>query len=96
MVNNGETVESIPFKGSTVYLMAQPDFGSGKSTFAYSADNQSYTQLGNTLDMQFRLTVFTGNKYMLFNYATESLGGYVDVDWFRVDPSIKYLPEEGH
>jgi hypothetical protein len=36
--------------------------------------------------MKFSLSVFTGNKFCLFNYATESPGGYVDFDWFRMQP----------
>ena len=39
--------------------------------------------LGNELSMKFNLTVFTGNKFCLFNYATKTSGGYVDFDWFR-------------
>lgn len=35
--------------------------------------------------MRFSLTVFTGNKFGLFNYATEEPGGYVDFDWFTMD-----------
>ena len=41
------------------------------------------------MQMQFNLTVFTGNKFCLFNYATKEPGGYVDFDWFRVTPVVK-------
>jgi hypothetical protein len=34
--------------------------------------------------MQFNLSIFTGNKFCLFNYATIASGGYVDFDWFRI------------
>ncbi|UII19582.1 glycoside hydrolase family 43 protein [Fulvivirga ligni] len=95
MMNNGEIIETIPLKNEIVYLMAQPDFGSGKASFAYSFDNQSFTKIGNDQNMQFKLNIFTGNKYMLFNYATKSQGGYVDIDWFKVDPTIGYIPEKG-
>jgi len=37
--------------------------------------------------MQFSLSIFTGNKFCLFNYATITTGGFVDVDWFRVNTS---------
>ncbi|GAB4415100.1 MAG: hypothetical protein OHK0039_23520 [Bacteroidia bacterium] len=95
MVNDGRRVDSVMLDSEVVYLMAHPDFGSGKATFAYSTDHKTYTRLGDALEMQFRLSVFTGNKYMLFNYATRSTGGYVDIDWFRVDPTIGYLPAAG-
>ncbi|MBN1392119.1 MAG: hypothetical protein JW947_04870 [Sedimentisphaerales bacterium] len=63
--------------------------GTGIATFSYSLDNKSFTKIGNEMQMQFKLTVFTGNKFCLFNYATKELGGYVDFDWFRVTPSVK-------
>jgi len=31
----------------------------------------------------------------MVNHATQSLRGYVDIDWFRVDPTIGYLPDTG-
>ncbi len=95
MVNNGEVVETQPLKSSQIYLMSQPNFGSGKANFGYSTDGKNFQKFGNELTMKFNLSVFTGNKYMLFNHATEALGGYVDVDWFRVDPTQDYLRGKG-
>ena len=46
-------------------------------TFAYEKNNLKY-----------HLTHFAGYKFALFNYATNSLGGYVDFDYFRVDDKI--------
>jgi beta-xylosidase/enterochelin esterase-like enzyme len=103
MVNNGKTIDSVPVNASTIYLRADPFYGSGAAmyygeetvsgtgiaTFSYSLDNQSFTKLGNELSMQFKLAVFTGNKFCLFNYATKELVGYVDFDWFRVTPNVK-------
>ena len=83
MVNNGNTIESAATDSATIYLRANANYGTSKASFAYSFDDQSYTLLGNELSMQFNLSVFTGNKYCLFNYATEATGGYVDFDWFR-------------
>ena len=103
MVNNGETIDSVAVNASTIYLRADPFYGSGAAmyyggetvtgtgiaTFSYSLDNKSFTKIGNEMQMQFKLTVFTGNKFCLFNYATKELGGYVDFDWFRVTPNVK-------
>ncbi len=103
MVNNGETIDSVKVNTSSIYLQADPFHGSGAAmyyggetvdgtgtvTFAYSLDNKTFTTLGNVMQMQFKLTVFTGNKFCLFNYATKELGGYVDVDWFRVEARPK-------
>jgi len=86
MVNNGSTIESVTTDSSSIYLRAHAHYGTGRATFAYSFDNQSYSLLGNELAMEFNLSVFTGNKFCLFNYATVETGGYVDIDWFRTDP----------
>jgi len=103
MVNNGETVDSVAVNAQAVYLRADPFYGSGAAmyyggetvpgtgtvSFSYSLDNKSFKKIGSQMQMQFKLTVFTGNKFCLFNYATKEPGGYVDFDWFRVKPVIK-------
>ena len=103
MVNNGETIDSTEIDASVIYLRAEPFYGSGAAplygadyvrgtgtaSFSYSFDNESFTKLGNELDMRFSLTIFTGNKFCLFNYATEETGGYVDFDWFRTSAIVK-------
>jgi hypothetical protein len=47
--------------------------------------------------MRFNLSIFTGNKFCLFNYATVATGGFVDFDWFRisVDTPTEVAPDEG-
>lgn len=100
MVNNGETIDSVETDASTIYFRADPLFGSGAAplyggefvegtgtaSFSYSFDNKKYTKLGNELQMKFNLSVFTGNKFCLFNFPTKETGGYVDFDWFRMEP----------
>lgn len=71
---------------SILYLQAKADYATSKAAFFYSTDNQKFKPLGNQLNMQFNLSVFTGNKFCLFNYATWETGGYVDFDWFRAGP----------
>jgi beta-xylosidase len=85
MVNNGESVASVPMEGSIVYLRTVASNSTAEATFEYSHDNETFISLGNALSMRFNLNVFTGNKFCLFNYATRETGGYVDFDWFRVD-----------
>jgi hypothetical protein len=68
-----------------VYLRAAADYGNSKASFSFSTDNHSFTKAGNELAMKFNLSVFTGNKFCVFNYATQSIGGFVDVDWFRTN-----------
>jgi len=90
MVNNGETIASVPMKGGdTIYLRTAASNKTKKATFAYSYDNKKYTPIGNELNMAFSLKIFTGNKFGLFNYATKATDGYVDFDWFRVDFGLR-------
>lgn len=89
MVNNGETIDSVAVNHSTLYLRALPYFGTSRASFSYSFDNKTFTTLGNELAMKFKLTVFAGNKFCLFNYATKATGGYVDFDWFRTDAGLQ-------
>jgi beta-xylosidase len=84
MVNNGETIDSVEMKDKTIYLQASAHYGTSKASFSYSLDNKKFISLGNELSMRFNFSVFTGNKFCLFNYATKSTGGYVDFDWFRI------------
>jgi beta-xylosidase len=88
MVNNGETIASAPMKGNTVFLRTIASNSSKKATFEYSFDNKKFTKIGNELSMRFSLTIFTGNKFCLFNYATSETGGYVDFDFFHVEDNI--------
>ncbi len=85
MVNNGALITSVPAESDTVYLRAILSNRTEEAGFEYSYDNKEYKQIGNKLAMRFSLTVFTGNKFGLFNYATEQPGGYVDFDWFTMD-----------
>lgn len=83
MMNNGRTVDSTLINCSIVYLAAKAEFKTSRVSFTYSVDNKSFKHLGNELRMRFNLSVFTGNKFCLFNYATKELGGIVDFDWFK-------------
>jgi beta-xylosidase len=82
MVNNGKSIDSAAINNSTIYLTATANYGTSKASFTYSIDNKSFINLGNQLSMQFNLSIFTGNKFCLFNYATITTGGFVDFDWF--------------
>lgn len=85
MYNNGNTMIGEVVSDSVIFLRAVASYNSGKATFYYSLDNTIYTQLGSELNMKFDLSVFTGNKFCLFNYATIETGGYVDFDWFSTE-----------
>lgn len=95
MVYNGRLLDSTAVNSSTVYLRAMAKYGTSRASFAYSLDNETFTNFRNGFVMQFKLTVFTGNKFCLFNYPTIATGGYVDFDWFRIDlpAQTKVIPE---
>lgn len=83
MVNNGSVVKSLATDSTTIYLRANAFYGTSKASFSYSFDNKLFTSFGNELSMKFNLSIFTGNKFCLFNYATKTIGGFVDFDWFK-------------
>lgn len=90
-----EEKAQIEFTHDIIYLGIAGDFTPGKdlATFYYSFDNKSWKQLGSETKMIFDyLRLFMGSKFAIFNYATKSLGGYVDIDFFeytRLDDSKK-------
>lgn len=81
--NGDELTEDI------VYLRAVPSHTSGKCKFYWSIDNKSYQSFGPEFKMEYDLSVFTGNKFAIFNYATKETGGYIDVDWFTTEPEFE-------
>lgn len=70
---------------SVIYLRAVANIATSKASFYYSLDNVTYTKFGQDLDMKYNLSVFVGNRFGIFNYATKELGGSVDVDWFSTE-----------
>ena len=69
-------------------MRAIANYNTSRASFYYSLDNKTYTKFGDDLNMKYDLTVFTGNKFAIFNYATVQTGGYVDVDWFSTEPEF--------
>ncbi len=81
-----EEMEKVELKGKKVYLRIDADFRlyQDLATFYYSTDNENWTKIGSPFKMRFDYTrLFMGTRYAIYNYATKSLGGYVDVDWFN-------------
>ncbi|MFV0505731.1 MAG: glycoside hydrolase 43 family protein [Bacteroidales bacterium] len=85
MVNTRKEVSSVQLGSENViYFRTTANNETKSASFEYSLDNKNFTTLGDELEMVFSLKMFTGNKFCLFNFATESTGGYVDFDWFHV------------
>ena len=90
---NGSQVQPVEvagpeLTGNVVFLRAIANFGTNKANFYYSTDNTEFTQVGEKMTMRYTLNIFVGNRFGLFNYATQQRGGYVDIDWFSTEPDF--------
>ncbi len=80
---NEKVTESAPLAGDIVYLRADVNGVSDIANFSFSLDNREFRTLGAPFRMAFSLSIFVGNRYGIFNYATRQTGGWIDVD--RID-----------
>lgn len=70
-----------------IYLRVNGNFVHRRdvATFAYSLDGTNWTEFPHEIKVPFDyMRFFMGTKFAIFNYATQQLGGYVDVDYFRM------------
>ncbi len=87
-MNDGVLTTGPVIDNAEIYLRVKVNTETDIASFSYSLDNETYIDLGTELDMQFDLSVFTGNKFCIFNFATIQTGGYVDVDWFSTEQTF--------
>lgn len=81
-----EEKSRIELKQDIVYLRIDGDFNLDKdwATFYYSLDGGNWIRIGPAYKMIFDYKkLFMGSRFAIFNYAVKSLGGYVDVDYFK-------------
>jgi beta-xylosidase len=88
MVSGPET--AIPLHQKIVYLKAECDFKNhvDQAYFYYSLDGRSWTRIGSILQMAYTIPHFMGYRFGLFNYATQTVGGYADFDFFRISNQL--------
>lgn len=82
-ITSGETVSD-----TVVYLRIITQFkynSTNKGRFYYSFDNINYTPLASEFELKYTYDFFVAPRYGIFNFATRSLGGYVDIDWFTTE-----------
>ncbi len=81
-----QEVERVPVAQDVVYLKADALFRDqiDQATFSYSLDGQTWTPIGDTMQMRYTLVHFMGYRFALFTYATETPGGHADFDYFRL------------
>lgn len=80
-----EEVYRQALKSKTIYLKICCDFRKDKdlATLSYSLDGKKWTEAIRDFKMKFDFRrLFMGTRFAIYNYATKSAGGYVDVDSF--------------
>ena len=80
--------ERVEITQDIIYLRIDCDFTEKKelASFFYSTDNKDWKKIGSGFRMRFDYRkFFMGTKFAIFNYATKSLGGFVDVDFFHYE-----------
>lgn len=82
--------ERVEITENEVYLRVDCDYknAADKAYFYYSLDGENWTEIGNTLQMNYYGLHFMGYRYAIFNFPTKQSGGYVDVDYFRVENKL--------
>ncbi|MDE5871706.1 MAG: glycoside hydrolase 43 family protein [Muribaculaceae bacterium] len=78
----------VPLADDTVYLRIDTDFNPGRdiARFWWSLDGREWSRIGGDFKMIFDYRrFFMGTRFAIFNYATQSCGGYVDVDSFTIE-----------
>lgn len=81
-------VARVPLENDIVYLKIDTDFNTGRdiAKFYWSLDGNDWHQIGGDFKMIFDYRrFFMGTRFAIFNYATERLGGHVDIDGFELD-----------
>lgn len=79
-------IQKLELTSDVIYLRLDGDFRLNKdiASFYYSYDNKDWKKIGTDFKMIFDYRrFFMGTKFALFNYATKSLGGFVDIDFFE-------------
>ena len=82
-----QEVKHVPVNQDVVYLKADANFRDqlDQATFSYSLDGETWTPIGDTLQMRYTLVHFMGYRFGLFVYATKQPGGWADFDYFRLE-----------
>ena len=82
--------ERVEITENEVYLRVDCDYknAADKAYFYYSLDGENWTEIGKTLQMNYYGLPFMGYRSAIFNFPTKQTGGYVDVDYFRVENKL--------
>lgn len=79
------TEEMIELGTDQIYLKIDADFNLNKDlayTY-YSIDGENWTEIGKPYQMRYDWSrLFMGQRFAIYNYATQEPGGYIDIDRF--------------
>src|SRR3954470_23125795 len=84
----GTEAASQALPGGKIWLRIAADIAPGKTgqaRFSYSMDGTLFTAIGPAFSMNEAWQFFMGYRFAIFNYATQALGGSVQVSSFRLD-----------
>ena len=97
-------VASVPLDGDIAYLRVEVDVApvnapasdeyrlnvqrKDQSYFYYSKDGKTWTRIGSAIRMPYSMPHFMGYRFGIFNFATQTAGGFVDVDYFRLGTEL--------
>jgi beta-xylosidase len=85
--STGTEVASEPVSGGRIWLRVSADIhpGAGRTAkFSYSTDGHTFKPIGTPFVLDNHWQFFMGYRYAIFNYATQSLGGEVNVPSFTM------------
>jgi len=83
-------LESVPLASDKVYLKAECNFRDKTDTgrFFYSLDGKKWTAIGQPVSLPYTIPHFMGYRFGLFNYASKTVGGAADFDYFHIQDRI--------
>jgi beta-xylosidase len=86
-----EEVASVPLTGKTVHLRVDCEFEPAPelARFSYSLDGKTWTPIGRPSRLAYTFPHFMGYRYGLFYFSTQTAGGRVDFDFYRVGQGTK-------
>lgn len=80
--SDGSVVGTAAIDVDTVWFRISADMraaGTQLANFSYSTDGRDFTQLGGSYTLANDWEYFMGYRYAIFNFATEALGGSIEV-----------------
>ncbi len=77
--------ENVPFASDELYLRLDMDFVRNVATSFYSADGETWVNLGGEFPLAFdwRTGTFQGQQYAIFCFGPQPEDSYADVDYFH-------------